>query len=460
MAVLLDPELGRLVLSGMPAAVAVDHATGAVRAMGGGAYGRGDRLVLADPATWIARVGPASPATAGSPVATERTAFGATPASGARPAVAPLPPGETLTSSETLPTGQARPIGETVPTETRAQGESLATARMRAHRRHHFASLGEALVACPAGTAEVLIEIADNRIHRLARPRGVAPIGDAPTGDTPAGDGKPRGLLDLTDPANPVLRCGGSHVAIQAMDGFRPCVEGMLTIDGGDTPAQVVISGVWWRGGFTLRGEAELMLLDSSVWPDDGPAVLALPRAGTQQSVLLAHSVTGPLRLPGLNATLAIRSSIVDGRGAAAVAGSGTGNASFGPAPVLDHATLFGDLVVGSAGELAPGLGDSLITGSVITRQANAPLAQPPSASTPTDLLPRAVASFRSRRFGHPAYAVPADDCPAAITRGAADGGELGAFHACRNGSRVASLARVIDDYLPEGMSAQFVFMT
>jgi len=463
-AVLLDPELGRLVLSGMPEAVAVDHATGAARAMGGGAYGRGDRLVLADPATWIARVGPASPATAGSPVAPERTAFGAAPASGARPAVAPLPPGETLTSNETQPTRDSLAQGEAW-----APGDSLATAR-RADRRHHFASLGEALAACPARTAEVLIEIADNRIHRLSRPpgemptgempTGEIPTGEMPTGDTPAGEGKPRGLLDLTDPANPVLHCGGSHVAIQAMDGFRPCVEGVLTIDGGDTPAQVVISGVWWRGGFTLRGEAELMLLDSSVWPQDGPAVLALPRTGTQQSVLLAHSVTGPLRLPGLNVTLAIRSSIVDGRGAAAVAGSGTGNASFGPAPVLDHATLFGDLVVGSAGELAPGLGDSLITGSVITRQANAPLAQPPSAGTPTDLLPRAVASFRSRRFGHPAYAVPADDCPAAITRGAADGGELGAFHACRNGSRVASLARVIDDYLPEGMSAQFVFMT
>jgi len=93
-----------------------------------------------------------------------------------------------------------------------------------------------------------------------------------------------------------------------------------------------------------------------------------------------------------------------------------------------------------------PTLGDSLVTGHIITRQQR--------------VAPPAVAAFRSRRFGDPAFAALADDCPAAIAYGAADGGELGVFHGCRNRSRVEALAHVIDDYLPEGLSSEVRFMT
>jgi hypothetical protein len=361
--VLLDPELGRMVLAGTREAVAVDHASGAAWAIGGGGYGRADRLVLPDPTTWIARIG-----------------------------------------------GDMK-----VPPERREDG------------RHCFASLVEALGACPGWATDVLIEIADNRIHLLTAPEG---------------DSRVRGVLDGSAPDSLVLLCGGRHVVLQAMDGFRPCIDGSLILDTRDKPGGLVVSGVWWRGGLTLRGEATLMLVDSTVWPQDGPAVTSDPQAAGQQSVLVAHSITGALRLRALSSTLRISASIVDGRGAAAVAGNATGGGAFGPAPALDCATLIGDLVTSAM----PDGGDSLVTGAIVTRQGRTP--------------PPAMVSFRSRRFGHPAYAVLADDCPAAISRGASDGGELGAFHVCQNRSRIECLARVIDDYLPEGLSGQFHFVT
>jgi hypothetical protein len=191
------------------------------------------------------------------------------------------------------------------------------------------------------------------------------------------------------------------------------------------------------------------MLLDCTVWPDFGPAVAAPPDASAHRSVLLLHAITGPLRLPARNTTLEIRGSIVDGKQVdgkqrAAVAGSvgSISGIAYGPAPVLETSTLLGDLHVSRV----PLLGDSLVTGRIVTRQGQLP--------------PVAAAWFRSRRFGHPAYAALADDCPEAIMRGAADGGELGVFHDYRARSRMEALARVIDAYLPEGLSSTVRFMT
>lgn len=364
---LIDPELGRVVVAGTPEVVLVDHAVGLVDALGGGSYGRADRLVAPDPGTWTARVGGLAEDPAGAP-----------PADGL----------------------------------------------------HWFATLTEALAGCPAEATDILIEIADSRIHRLPAPA--------------RGDGRVTGLLDRSDPATLALRAGGKHLVIQAMDGCRPCIEGSLSISGAGAPARVALSGLWWHGRLTLLGDTDLMLLDCTVWPAFGAAVAAPPDATAHRAVMLLHSITGPLRLPARNTVLEVRSSIVDGKGAAAVAGSvgSIGGVAYGPAPVLETSTLLGDLTVSRV----PAPGDSLVTGRIVTRQRTLPAA--------------AMASFRSRRFGHPAYAALADDCPEAITRGAADGGELGVFHACRNHSRMEVLARVIDAYLPEGLSSAVRFMT
>lgn len=363
--VLIDPELGRMVLGGTVEAVRVDHACGAADNLGGGSYGRADSLATAEPGTWIARVGEAGP-----------------------------------------------------------QGGTL-----RDDGRHGFATLTEALAACPEDATDVLIEVADSRIYRLPTPA--------------RGDGRVVGLLDRSDPTTLALRCNGGHLVIQAMDGCRPCIEGTLTIDA-RRPAQVLLSGLWWRGRLVLRGQTDLSLLDCTIWPEFGPAVAAAADSTVSRSVTLMRSITGPLRLPARNTALEIRASVVDGLGGAAVAGSvgSFDGVAFGPAPVLDSATLIGDLAVSRV----PALGDSLVTGHIITRQQR--------------VAPLAVAAFRSRRFGDPAYAALADDCPGMITHGAADGGELGVFHSSRNRSRLEALAHVIDDYLPEGLSSEVRFMT
>ena len=382
----IDPERGRLLLRGGPIeSLTVDHATASAARLGGGSYGRADRLIRADnPATWVARV---------------------TGRATAEMAIPAAPPGRALAPADTT---APRP----------------------------FASLRDALRACPDDANEILIEIADSAIHYLNPPAPIAPDGEAA-----------RGLLDWSDPVAPRLCCGDRHVAIQAMDGFRPCVIGQLLLDGEDGTGHVDLCGLWWRGGVTLRGAIDLLVLDGAIWPDGGAAVAAVAAAAAPEHrtrLMLASSVTGPLRLPPLTTTLLIRASIVDGQGGLAIAGpAGPGAAiGFGPAPTLDEATVLG----GVSAVTPPVLTDALVTGTIIT----------PSGR----VAPAATASFRCRAFGQPGYATLAEDCPPEIARGAADGGELGAFHAERRHDRMDSLCRVVDGYLPEGLSCGLHFMT
>lgn len=275
-----------------------------------------------------------------------------------------------------------------------------------------FATLAEALEHWPADSAEALIEIADNGIHHLP-------------GGTHALDG------------------GGRRLAIQAMDGFRPCIVGDLTLSAprdatGGGVALLFLSGLWWAGSLRLHGAAEVHLLDCTVRAVDAAAVEAA-EAG-RFALLADRCVLGRLRLPDRAATLEVRGSIVDGDGAVALAGSG--RSGLGPPPVLTGTTVLGRIAAAGA----PVLTDSLVTGGV---------------STPLGLLPPpAMPSFRSRRFGSPFYALLAEDCPDVIARGATDGDELGAYHGWRRAARLKGLARVVEEYLPEGRSCIIQFMT
>jgi hypothetical protein len=67
---------------------------------------------------------------------------------------------------------------------------------------------------------------------------------------------------------------------------------------------------------------------------------------------------------------------------------------------------------------------------------------------------------FTSVRFGHPGYAQLAPGCPRAISAGAADGGEMGAFHALGTAWREQGLHDILEEYLPFGLRAQTIYAT
>jgi len=67
--------------------------------------------------------------------------------------------------------------------------------------------------------------------------------------------------------------------------------------------------------------------------------------------------------------------------------------------------------------------------------------------------------SFTSRAYGQPGYGQLSAG-PEALTRGASDGGEMGAFNGIRAAHRLAALNLHLDDYLRVGMEAGVLFAT
>jgi hypothetical protein len=61
---------------------------------------------------------------------------------------------------------------------------------------------------------------------------------------------------------------------------------------------------------------------------------------------------------------------------------------------------------------------------------------------------------FDSLRFGHPAYGQLSGFCPSEITRGADDGGEMGAFHWLYRPQREGNLRDRLDEYVRFGLEA------
>ncbi|MFN3983779.1 MAG: hypothetical protein ACK4SA_25700, partial [Caldilinea sp.] len=62
--------------------------------------------------------------------------------------------------------------------------------------------------------------------------------------------------------------------------------------------------------------------------------------------------------------------------------------------------------------------------------------------------------TFTATRLGRPAYMQLSASCPPAITAGAEDGGEMGAFHLVQQAQRLANLRSALDEYLRVGLEA------
>lgn len=79
---------------------------------------------------------------------------------------------------------------------------------------------------------------------------------------------------------------------------------------------------------------------------------------------------------------------------------------------------------------------------------------QPQSVEQVHLMVPR----FTSLRYGHPGYCQLHAACPCQIRRGAADEGEMGAFHDLYAPQREAGLRERLDEYLRFGLEAGLFF--
>ncbi|HEY6796394.1 MAG TPA: hypothetical protein VI248_17085 [Kineosporiaceae bacterium] len=124
---------------------------------------------------------------------------------------------------------------------------------------------------------------------------------------------------------------------------------------------------------------------------------------------------------------------------------------------VLRRCTVFGDVAVHRAALVE----DSVLTGCLSSARPAAgcvrrTVARPGAGPFPAGSAP----VFTSTRYGTPGYAQLGPLCPPAVSRGAGDGSELGAFHDLFQPQRFAALDRLLQEYVTVGVDAAVVPVT
>lgn len=306
----------------------------------------------------------------------------------------------------------------------------------------------------------------------------------------------------------------GRWLAIQAAAGCCPAVRGDLEVVGsaarileaadpvpdslvpriGESPAetafrqsQLVLGGLWIEGGVHVEGSASLVLDHCTIAPvisgnPDSPGraafavryvaeeeraeTIAGVHAAERTTVRAVRCILGGLDLAARPVDLDLVDCLVDGGGGKAIDGSHA-------AARLVHCTLFGEVELSRL---------SFATGVLFERRlrVNVPsegtirFSYVPSGSrTPPQErcigggakvrepgTGQAAPVFTARVFGNPAYAQLRPNASFELRHGGEDGNEIGVYNSLRQSDRLASLATVLDEFLPWGMNARVSFIT
>jgi hypothetical protein len=278
------------------------------------------------------------------------------------------------------------------------------------------------------------------------------------------------------------------RVTLQAADRRRPYVSlgGDWVLDSAALQdATVTLTGLWIGGrpgvaavAVILQGDFERVVLRHATLDPGGvdaqggllPPV-QLVAAGQVEELVIEHSIVGPIRTQGAGAieSLVVRDSIVQSTVAGVVP------VALPASEVrLERVTV---LVVPPPPGQPPPLAvdvnlleatETLSTGVVDVTNTQAGCFRF-SAAVPGSRLPRPYEShvlgatshvFTSRVFGQPGYAQLSETAPAALTRGAENGSEIGAFSSLMNPIKQDSLLAKLSEYMPFGLVPVFIAET
>jgi hypothetical protein len=337
-------------------------------------------------------------------------------------------------------------------------------------------------------------------------------------------DGGPDALMRIQDNrtceealAVDVGPAGGTFLAIEAADGFRPHLhlERPLVITGNRSDFTLTLGGLLVEGWIDLQGSLRgLRLIHTTlvpgvsiaepdpVLPPPPPPVqpslrVAANGAGgsllnTELTVALAFSITGPLRVPDHIQKLYCLDSIVDGAGIAPIAGPGPADAP-GPALHLERTTLRGSTHVKQIDLATEVIFDGRVTaervqvgcvrfsyvepGSQVPRRyrcqpdlaeqdaIDAAAAAGPLTSADMDRIRgevrrRVRPTYTDERYGQPAYLQLALTGPIEIATGAEDGSEIGVYCHLKQPQRESNLRQRLREYVPFGLDYGLVYET
>jgi len=351
-----------------------------------------------------------------------------------------------------------------------------------------FASIGAALTEwANRGKPNTLIRITDNRTYEEA--------------------------LSI-EPAD------GHWLALEAADAARPHLRltGPLSITGTHKDATLTLSGLLIEGAVHLDGElGRLRILHSTLTPGRGiaetdpPTPVPTPVSPSLQvnsgtpgdphnedlRLEIAFSIVGPLRIPEHAKGIWVLDSILDGVNTSAIAAPASADQP-GPPVWLERVTLLGpsfvkEIVYGSevlfdspvvaertqAGclrfsFLAEGshtpqryrcqpdlrIAAEIEEAETQAKAAGSPFGDPEHTAIGARVRTWLVPTYSSRRYGQPEYVQLHLSCPREIRTGAEDGSEMGAFCHLKQPQREANLRLRLEEYLPFGLEAGFIYVT
>jgi hypothetical protein len=290
----------------------------------------------------------------------------------------------------------------------------------------------------------------------------------------------------------------GAKLTIVARDGVRPTIQPdklvvmpraapekefsiRVAMEGEEEAVEPVIDRLLHLNGLFIYGEIEVSSGDGPVegklaltirhctLMPDGLGVQFGAQDAAKLGVDIQHSIVGPLRLPAQVAAFAVQDSIIDHSGGYAIAAPAATDQVPGPPVTLKRTTVFGQVSV----QELPAASEVIFTAPVFvtecehggisfsyvpagSRTPPCEFCQPPDDASASKVRPR----FTSVRFGDPAYAQLSMDCPSELRRGGRDGTEMGVFCHLHRPQREINLRRILDEYLPFGLSAAVFYVT
>jgi hypothetical protein len=273
----------------------------------------------------------------------------------------------------------------------------------------------------------------------------------------------------------------GASLLIQAADGFRPVLvlSGDLNVNGGGN-STLAINGLLVAGGcIAVHSLETLTISHCTLAPMPTPAIGTAPAQPmaprvlvVEGSVVIDHSITGPLRIDA-NSAVTIQDSIVDAGSQYEIAYADEDCAAAGGPLTITNSTVIGQvharqvplasnvifLALLSPGDVwpAPVSVDQLQQGCVRFSYV------PPGSRVPSPYRcysgPLAPA-FTSLRFGDAGYCQLNSRSGDSILKGADDQSEMGVFHDLYQPQRAANLQTMLTDYLRAGLEAGLFYAT
>lgn len=301
-------------------------------------------------------------------------------------------------------------------------------------------------------------------------------------------DERPRGTIHIVDNghyAENELRINlprNADLIIEATDGMRPVIEGLLLVRSEHGGTQLQLHGLLLHNRLVIDGGLSLTIGHCTLLPA-GLETLAATRPAY---ITIDHSLVGQVQLHNPLGTLNIQDSVVDHAAGLAIAALHPEN-QLGPRLNLQRTTIFGRV---RAYELDQAV-DVLFTARVtITEQQKGLVSYsyvPPNSQTPAreHCLPsedppehpstspeqqdqanqaptqdQAYPLFTSTRYGDAAYAQLATHGSPRLRRAASNGSEIGVFNHLYQAQRQENISQTLDEYLPFGLTTEIFYAT